>query len=134
MTSDFSGEYKLNLQASTLSAVVAGGVKSGTVRIKHQEPRFHCQLAYIFADGKTFDADFELATDGSEVASTENGQRSVSRMYWEGDGLVFASRTEGKLALTFRYELIDAGRRLRMAEQLRGTDHDHDNLWILDRQ
>jgi hypothetical protein len=134
MKSDFSGEYALNLSASTLGAVVAGGVKRGTVRILHREPQFRCQLAYIFTDGKTFDAAFELVTDGREITSTDHGQTSVSTLQWDGDVLVFSSRTEGGLALTFRYELVDAARRLRMAEELRGTDHDHDNVWILDRQ
>jgi len=134
MTSDFSGEYELNLAASALSAVVAGGVKRGTVRIEHQEPRFHCQLAYTFTDGKTFEAAFELETDGREMTNTDHGQMSVSRMQWDGDALVFTTRTERSVAMTFRYELIDAGRRLRMAEELRGTDHDQNNLWIFDRQ
>jgi hypothetical protein len=134
MKSDFSGEYELNLSASTLSDVVAGGVKRGTVRIDHQEPQFRCQLAYTFTDGKTFNAAFELVTDGRELANTERGQTSVSSLNWEGDALVFASHAPGGMALTFRYELIDAGGRLRMAEELRGTDHDHDNVWILDRQ
>jgi hypothetical protein len=134
MKSDFSGEYELNLSASTLSDVVADGVKRGTVRIDHQEPQFRCRLAYIFTDGKTFDAAFELVTDGREIANTDHGQTSVSTLHWDGEALVFSSRAEGGLALTFRYELLDAGRRLRMAEGLRGTDHDHDNVWILDRQ
>jgi hypothetical protein len=36
-------------------------------------------------------------------------------------------------AVSFWYELIDAGRRLRALEQVRGTDHDQDNIWFFDR-
>jgi hypothetical protein len=38
------------------------------------------------------------------------------------------------MAISFRNELIDGGRRLRASETLRGTDHDQDNVWIFDRR
>lgn len=37
---DFSGEWKLNRQASTLSPTVARAAQSGVLRIEHHEPRF----------------------------------------------------------------------------------------------
>ena len=36
--------------------------------------------------------------------------------------------------ISFRYELLDAGWRLRATEQVRGTDHDQDNIWIFERR
>jgi hypothetical protein len=38
------------------------------------------------------------------------------------------------MTVSFRFELLDAGRRLRAAEELRGTDHDQDNVWIFERR
>jgi hypothetical protein len=32
------------------------------------------------------------------------------------------------------HELVDAGRRLRAAEHVHGTDRDQDNIWIFDRR
>jgi hypothetical protein len=128
---DFSGEYVLNRQASKLSAAAAGGVQSASVSIEHQEPHFRCQFTFI-VDGKPFEGAFELVTDGREVTHMERGRLTVSTLHWDGDALVSTDRSEG--TITFRYELLDAGRRLRVTEQIRGTDHDQDNLWIFERQ
>jgi hypothetical protein len=127
---DFSGEYVLNRQASTLSAT-AGGVLGATVRIEHQEPHFRYQFTFV-VDGKPFEGAFELVTDGREVTHTERGRLTVSTLRWDGDALVSTDRSEG--TITFRYELFDAGHRLRVTEQIRGTDHDQDNLWIFERR
>ena len=132
MKADFSGEYVLNRQASMLSPVGAASVRSGSVHITHQEPRFRYQFTFLFIDGKTFEGAFDLTTDGREATTTERGHLTVSRLQWDEGALVFTSRSEE--TLTFRYELIDAGNRLRLTEQVRGTDHDQDNLWIFDRQ
>ncbi len=35
---DFSGEWTLNVQASTLSPIVAPAAQSGVLRIEHHEP------------------------------------------------------------------------------------------------
>jgi hypothetical protein len=43
-------------------------------------------------------------------------------------------RSDGEMEISFRYELLDAGRRLRAAEQVRGTDHDQDNIWMFERR
>lgn len=67
------------------------------------------------------------------------GRRGLGglRLQWDRDALVVTFQTrhsDGEMAVSFRYELIDAGRRLRAVEQLRGTDHDQDNIWIFDRR
>jgi hypothetical protein len=128
---DFSGEYVLNRQASTLGATIAGVVESGRMRIEHREPDFRGELTVVMA-GSPFNAAFELPTDGREVASTGDGRSSMSSLRWDGDALVFAHRGEG--TITFRYELLDAGFRLRATERVRGTDHDQDNTWVFDRR
>ena len=47
---DFSGDWTLNRQASTLSPAAAA-FQSGVMRIDHREPIFRCQATYV-ADGK----------------------------------------------------------------------------------
>ena len=47
---DFSGDWTLNRQASTLSPAAAA-FQSGVMRIDHREPVFRCQATYV-ADGK----------------------------------------------------------------------------------
>ncbi len=132
---DFSGEWHLNRQASALSAIVGPVAQSGALRIEHHDPSFKCQMT-IMLDGKPFETKYELLTDGREVASTDGGRRIVSRLRWDGDALVATWRAEvpnGEMTIAFRYELQDDGRRLRASEQLRGTDHDQDNVWVFER-
>jgi hypothetical protein len=132
---DFSGAWKLNPQASTLSPAVAAAVQSGALRIEHREPTFTAHLT-IMLDGKPFDSKFELLSDGREVTATDRGRRFVSSLRWDGDALVATWRNQGpesEVTISFRYELQDGGRRLRAAEQIRGGGRDQDNLWVFER-
>jgi len=133
---DFSGEWKLNLQASTLSPIVAPVAQSGILRIEHHEPKFTAHQTIVL-DGKPFESNFELLSDGREVVTEARGRRIGSTLRWDGETLVFTSRIDGpnlQMTLSFRYELQDGGQRLRAAEQVRGTDHDQDNVWMFERR
>ena len=113
---DFSGEWTLNVPASTLSPVVAPVVQSGFVHIAHREPTVSVHLSIIM-DGKRFDVRVERSSN------------------WDGDALAFIDRVDtpnGELAISFRYELEDRGPRLRAVEQLRGA-REQDNVWVFDR-
>jgi hypothetical protein len=132
---DFSGEWQLNRQASTLSPIVAPAAQSGVLRIEHQEPTFKCQMTIVL-DGKPVETKYELLTDGREVAATDRGRQIASSLRWDGDALVATWRIEGpnnEMTISFRYELQDGGRRLRAAEQLRGAGRDQDNVWVFER-
>ena len=132
---DFSGEWILNRQASTLSRG-ADAVQSGFLRIEHREPTFRCKGAFV-GKSNPFEYEYELLSDGREVVSTNHGLRTVSRLQWDGDALVAtwrAQRPDGEQKISFRYDLVDARRRLRAAEQVRGTDHDQDNVWVFERR
>jgi len=132
---DFSGEWILNRQASTLSPG-ADAMQSGVWRIEHREPTFRHKAAFVTAS-KPVEYEYELQSDGREVVGTQPGARTVSSLRWEGNALVVTWRTQrsdGEMAISFRYELLDAGQRLRATEQVRGTDHDQDNIWIFDRR
>ena len=135
MHSDFSGEWVLNRQTSTLSKG-ADTVQSGDWLIEHREPTFRHKAAFVFEGGPR-EYSYELLTDGREVVAEHEGARIVSTLQWQGSVLVVTWRTQrsdSEMTVSFRYELIDEGRRLRATEQLRGTDHDQDNIWIFDRK
>jgi len=130
---DFSGEWILNRQASTLSPG-ADAVQSGVWRIEHREPTFRHKAAFV-TESNPFEYEYELLSDGREVVGTQQGARTVSSLRWEGNALVVRWRTQrsdGEMEISFRYELLDAGRRLRATEQVRGTDHDQDNIWVFE--
>ena len=132
---DFSGEWTLNRQASTLSPIVAPVAQSGVLRIEHHEPKFTAHQTIVL-DGKPFESHFDLLSDGREVVTDAGGRRIVSTLRWDADVLVFTSRIhspDAEVTIAFRYELQDGGRRLRAAEQFRGGGRDQDNLWVFDR-
>ena len=132
---DFSGEWTLNREGSTLSPG-ADAVQSGVLKIEHREPMFRSNAEFIGPTGPVRYA-YELQTDGREVAATQQGVASVSSLRWDGDALVFSGRiqrSDGDLTISFRYELIDAGRGLRADEQLRGRGRDQDNVWVFQRR
>jgi hypothetical protein len=52
---DFSGEWKLSRQASTLSPIVAPAAQSGFLRIEHHEPKFAAHQTIVL-DGKPFES------------------------------------------------------------------------------
>jgi len=132
---DFSGEWVLNRAASTLSPG-ADAMQSGGVQIDHKEPVFRYQATLVSAGGP-IEYGFELRSDGREVTGTERGRATSSSLRWDGDALVYngrVQRSDGELKISFRYELLDGGRRLRAVEQLRGGGRDQDNVWIFDRR
>jgi hypothetical protein len=132
MKRDFSGQYLLDRGASTLSAGAAA-VRSAAVRIEHHEPVFRYWATFV-ADSKTLEYSFERVTDGREVAA---GGHGVSRLYWDAEALVTDDRLEtpdAVLTMSWRYELVDGGRRLRAIEQVRGGGRDQDNVWEFERQ
>jgi hypothetical protein len=132
---DFSGEWILNRQASTLSPG-ADAMQSAVLRIEHREPTFRYNAEFVSASGP-IRYEYEMLTDGRDVAATQQGVRSTSTLRWDENVLVFTGRIhrpDGDLTVSFRYELVDDGRRLRAVEQLRGRGRDQDNVWIFDRR
>jgi len=134
-TPDFTGEWILNRQASTLSPG-ADTVQSASLVIAHREPAFRCKGSFVMP-GHPFEYEYELLTDGRDVNSSGRGVEMISRLEWDGEALIVTWRTllpGAGQTISFRYELIDAGERLRANEQVRGTDHDQDNVWMFDRR
>ena len=133
---DFSGEWVLNRQDSTLPPPVSS-VESGVVRIEHRDPSFTFHRTYVIG-GATREARFARATDGREVTETgPQGMPSVSTLRWDGPTLVLAMRIKGpgfEATNDVRYELLNGGRRLRATEQGRSPQGSHDAVWIYDRR
>jgi hypothetical protein len=132
---DFSGEWQLNRQASMLSPIVAPVAQSGTLRIEHNEPSFKCHMTIVM-DDKPVETNYDLLSDGREMAGTYGGRRIVSSLRWDGDALVATWQIEtpnGEMTIVFRYELQDGGRRIGASEQLRGGGRDQDNVWVFER-
>ena len=77
-------------------------------------------------DGGLREFEYELQSDVPE-----------SGLRWDGDTLVvtFTNRLpEGEMTISFRYELIDDGHRLRASEQVRGVPWAQDNVWIFESE
>jgi hypothetical protein len=137
---DFSGEWILNRQASTVSTL-AKAVQRGVVQIEHRDPIFRYRASFMSESGPlqygALPYEYELRSDGREVGFIQDGRTSVSSLRWEGEALVATwriQRADGELRITSRYELIDAGRRLRAVEQVRGGLQDQDNTWVFDHR
>ena len=132
---DFSGDWVLDRQASTLSSF-AEGIRSAVARIEHHDPTFRYKATFVSETGQT-PVEYELLSNGPEAVSTHQGTTIVSSLTWEGQALVgtwHIQRPDVELKITFRHELVDGGRRLRMVEQLRGGGRDQENVWSLERQ
>src|SRR5262249_32887735 len=126
---DFSGEWILDRQASSLSPG-ADAMRTAVVRIQHRDPKFRYQGEFV-SDTGTVRPEFELMAE-PEAAGPQQEMTSGATLRWEGDALVFIY-AGGDLKISFRYELMDAGRRLRAVEQLRASGRSQDNIWIFDR-
>ena len=120
MKPNFSGEYILNRSASVLGAA-ASSIATALLRIDHDEPRFRCSGRFATV-ADAFEFTFELFTDG----------REGSTGHWQEDALITEFRIgtpEAPAVMTWRYELSDAGRRLRATERICGGGRDQDNVW-----
>jgi hypothetical protein len=131
---NFSGEYLLDRQASTLSPGAAA-VRRAVLRIEHREPFVRIKARFEF-EANTFEYSLERVSDGREVVDQAEG-RTISSLRWEDSALMFVDRTDGpdsQVTMSWRYELQDAGRRLTAIERIRGGGRDQDNVWIFERR
>src|SRR5690349_5813010 len=84
---DFSGEWILNRQTSTVSSL-AKPVQSGAVRIEHRDPVFRYKAAFMSENGPLqygpLPYEYELRSDGREVGFIQQGLTTLSSLRWEG--------------------------------------------------
>jgi hypothetical protein len=127
---DLSGDWVLNRAACTLSAGAAG-VRSATLHIEHRDPAIRCSARFVFDDTNAF----EFTTDRTAIPPVAGADPDGSA-HWDGDGLVFTDlmgEAPAIATMTWRYELVEQGRRLRAVERIRGGGRDQDNVWEFDR-
>ena len=86
---DFSGEWVLNRDACTLSPGAAA-VQSGRVNIEHRDPAFRYRATLVSPTGPV-QYEFELQSDGQEVASVLRGMKTESSLRWDGPALALTS-------------------------------------------
>ncbi len=130
---NFTGTWKFNPGKSVLQMP---SPESSIFVIEHNKPHFRLERTHVF-DGKSNTFSVALTADGELTAVNLGGFDSQSKLYWEGDSLVFDSRFvhEGKQASNIvRYQLEDAGQTLIAEEQLRSAQHKHNNTWVFDKQ
>ncbi len=137
MKPNFSGEWILDRQASDLNGG-ASAMQSGFLRIDHRNPEcaFHISMN---AEGDSVERRWESVlsedvTDSAEVSATQEG--FYSRLFWFGEMMVFECGSNGPDAtwsMSWRYELLESGQRLRAFERMRGHGGDFDNTWIFEK-
>jgi len=132
---DFSGNWVFNAEKSKLQIQVK--LESAMFTIDHKEPDFRFSRVFV-VDGRPDSFSYALRTDGNEQVKTEGGRTTHSRLFWDGDVLVFDVRivlTDGREATNVvRYSLRDNGSTFVAEEKFRGPVLKYDNLWVADRK
>jgi Neuraminidase (sialidase) len=132
---DFSGEWIFNPQKSKLEIKI--NLEKASFTIDHQEPNFHFSRVFV-VDGKQDAFSYSMTTDGREVVTKQADRTTYSRLYWDGDVLVFDTRivlNSGREATNVvRYGLKDGGKTFVAAEKFRGPALKYDNLWVADKK
>ena len=127
---DLTGDWVLNRDVCELSAG-ASAVKAASLHIEHRDPAIRCAARFEFTDGKAFEFTTERIATETKSAPAADGSAQ-----WDGDGLVFTDymgEEPNPVTMTWRYEVVDGGRRLRAVERMRGGGRDQDNVWAFDR-
>jgi len=130
---DFTGTWKFDSNRSSLQIP---SPDSTTFVIEHREPRFHLERTHVFGgNSDTFSID--LTTGGEAVVLNHGGFEIRACLHWEGETLVIDSslNREGEQATNIvRYRLADQGQTFIAEEQLHSGEHNHENLWVFDKQ
>jgi len=132
---NFSGDWVFNPEKSKLEVKIE--LESATFTIDHKEPDFRFSRVFVIA-GKSDSFSYALTTDGKEKIDEQPSRTNTSRLYWDGDVLVFDVRIvlkDGREATNVvRYSLRDGGRTFVAEEKFRGPVLKYDNLWVADRK
>jgi hypothetical protein len=133
---DFSGRYLLDRVNTKLEAIDISSLQSATIAIEHREPVFKFQRTFTMG-GRDLTFSYDLTSDGKEVKAQSAGQDQYSRLYWEGDALVFSMRSVsggGESTDTVHYRLTGNGRQLEAEEVMPGPSGNYDNHWVFTRE
>ena len=128
---DFSGEWILNRQVSSLSEGAAA-IESGALWIDHDDPKCRFRIN-MKAGGESVVRAWEgNVSDRMEVAAGG----FWNRLFWDEDALVFdcgSDSPDNRWTMSWRYKLMTDGQRLRAVEQMRGDGRNFENIWVFER-
>ncbi|MEW5902646.1 MAG: hypothetical protein AB1715_14360, partial [Acidobacteriota bacterium] len=132
---NFSGQWVFNAAKSKLELKVQ--LEAATFSIDHKDTDFHFSRVFIVG-GQESTHSYVLATGGREKVEEQPDRTLHSRLYWDGDVLVYDVRIvlkDGREATNIvRYSLRDEGRTFVAEEKFRGPVLKYDNLWVADRK
>lgn len=130
---NFSGVWKFNPAKSKLQTPAP---TASVFRIDHKEPGFDLSRTHTYGE-KSDTWGIRLTTDGKEVIQEEEGRKTLVRLTWEGNELVFDSRIvlkDREATNVVRYSLSEDGKILTATERFRGPVVKYDNLWVFDKE
>ena len=130
---DFSGTWVFQPDRSSLEIPPP---ESSIFAIEHREPQWRLERTHVF-DGLEDTVVIELVTDGEPTVRDVRGLEVHSRLYWEGEVLVFDStytRDGAEATNVVRYRLADEGRTFIAEERMESALYSHRNTWVFERQ
>lgn len=132
---NLTGSWAIDKAATRLQLLKVENLERATLEINQSESSLRCTRVFAVG-GRENTFSFELPLDGKEVTTTAGGQTRYSRLYREGDALVYYTRiveSAGESTNVVHYRLSADGNTLQAEERRRGTDN-YDNLWVFKRQ
>jgi hypothetical protein len=130
---DFTGTWKFNPSKSLLQILAPDATE---FVIDHREPLFRLSRTHVVG-GKSDALKLELTTDGNEITGDHGELHFRSRIYWNGETLVFETNVvqRGETGVnTVRYTLSDTRDSILAEERFRSKNTNYDNKWVLDRE
>lgn len=130
---DFSGRWQFQPDRSSLQI---RSPESSIFLIDHRDPHWRLERTHVF-DEREDTLVLELLTDGVPAVSDVRGVEIHTRLYWEGETLVFeSSYTQGGEEFTnvVRYRLAEEGRTFIAEERMESERYSHHNTWVFERQ
>lgn len=132
---NYSGEWVLRVDRSTLDQRIWAGLERGTLRLVHREPSVECRRAFV-VKGQPDEAVWTMTTNGEEQVKTAGAQTRRSRLSWTGQTLVLSERVtarQGEATNTVEYRLLDNGRALEARERFKGPRLQYENIYVFEK-
>jgi hypothetical protein len=130
-----SARWVFNAEKSNIQLQIR--LERAAFTIDHKESEF-CFSRIFLVGGEENAFSYSLTTDGKEKVEEQPDRTLHSRLYWDGDVLVFDVRIvlkDGREAINVvRYSLRDGGRTFVAEEKFRGPVLKYDNHWVADRK
>lgn len=133
---NYSGEWVLRVDRSTLDRRVWAGLERGTLRVVHREPSVEFRRAFV-VQGQPEESVWTMTTNGEEQVKTAGAQSRRSRLSWVGGILVLTERAiapQGEATNTVEYRLLQDGRVLEAKERFKGPRLQYENIYVFEKR